>query len=290
MNERTLTCSAGLPAEACLVYSCLISISMKTILAFCLLALFTLSCKKEADVSPADTCKLARLINYTGTNDFTYDAAGNLSKWLITRAFSNGKKYLINYDFTRDATGRISSLNQTITNDGLIQSTATAQFTYTNGLLTSTSTIVDPAKSPTISRTFTYDSNGRMNKRVVSEKTSGFTSTEIYEYDSRGNCTTYTYTDSDGFKNERVFTYDTSKNPEQLLIKSIPFNLSTGLPWSINVVLTTKDTSDFGQGPEPYTSKRTDIKTDVRGYVTGATETYDDGFVVKDMYSLTGCQ
>ena len=263
---------------------------MKRILLVSFVCLFALSCKKEADVTPTDTCKLAQIVNGTGRNDFTYDAAGNLSKWLITRAFSNGKPYIINYDFTRDATGRISSLNQTITNDGKIEGTATALFTYTNGLLTSTSTTVDPAKPGSISRTFTNDSNGRMSKRVVVEKTSGFTTTETYEYDSRGNCTKYNYTDSDGIKDDYVFTYDTSKNPEQLLIKSIPFNLSIGLPWSINAVLTTKETFDYGAGPEIYTSKRTDIKTDARGYVTSATQTYDDGYVVKDTYSLINCQ
>ncbi len=263
---------------------------MKRILMFCLIGLSALSCKKETDVTPADTCKLVQFANYTGRNDFTYDAAGNLSKWLITRAFSNGKAYIINYDFTRDATGRISSLNQTITNDGKVEATATAQFTYTNGLLTSTSTTVDPANPGSISRTFTYDSNGRMSKRVVVDKTAGSTTTETYEYDSRGNCTKYGYSDSDGIKEEKVFTYDTSKNPEQLLIKSIPFNLSIGLPWSVNVALTTKETFDYGIGSDTYSTKRTDIKTDARGYVTSATETYDDGYVVKDTYSLTGCQ
>ena len=263
---------------------------MKRILLFCLIGLTTLSCTLQDHVTPTDTCKLAQYINYTGRNDFTYDGAGNVSNWLITRMFSNGKAYIINYDFTRDATGRISSLNQTITNDGNIEGTATAQFTYTNGLLASTSTTVDPANPGSISRTFSYDSNGRMSKRVVSDKTADFLSTETYEYDSRGNCTKYNYTDSDGLKNEQVFTYDTSKNPEQLLIKSIPFNLSLGLPWSVNVVLTTKETFDFGAGPEISTSKRTDIKTDARGYVTNATQTYDDGYVVKDTYSLINCQ
>ena len=263
---------------------------MKRILLVCLIGLTTLSCKDEVDVAPADSCKLARLVNYTGTNDFTYDATGNLSNWLITRKFSTGKLYIINYAFTRDATGRISSLNQTITNDGKIVGTATAQFTYTNGLLTSTSTTVDPANPGSISRTFTYDSNNRMSKRVVLDKTSGFTTTEIYEYDSRGNCTKYSYSDSDGNKDDFVYTYDTSKNPEQLLIRSIPFNLSTGLPWSVNVALTMEETFSDGTDVFTFTSKRTDITTDPRGYVTGATETYDDGYVVKDMYSLINCQ
>lgn len=253
-----------------------------------LIVLSTLSCKKETEITATDTCKLARIANY-GTNDFTYDQAGNLTKWVITTPLSTSTTEVVYYDFTRDGTSRISSLTQTITTDGKTQASAVAQFTYANGLLTSTSTTVDPAKPGSISRTFSYDSNGRMSKRVVSDKTDGFTSTELYEYDSRGNCTKYNYLDSYA-KSEEVYTYDTSKNPEQLLIKSIPFNLRTGRPWSVNAVLTAKETYEYPSGTETYTAKLTDLKTDASGYVTSATLTYNDGYVRKTSYSLTGCQ
>ena len=265
-------------------------ILMKPLLSFCLIVLTTLSCTTQEHILPADTCKLARIVNGVSTSDFTYDASGNLSKWLITSVFPDGKTQLVNYDFTRDATGRISSLNQTITFDGKIEGTATALFTYTNGLLTSTSTTTDPAQPGSISRTFTNDSNGRMSKRVVIDKISGFTSTETYEYDSQGNCTNYNYTDPHGIKNEIIATYDTSKNPEQLLIKSIPFNLLTGLPWSVNTTLTTKETFVGSMGTTTYIGKQTDLKTDAKGYVTSMTLTYDDGYVSKRMYSLINCQ
>ena len=117
----------------------------------------------------------------------------------------------------------------------------------------------------------------------------GFTQTSTYEYDSRGNCTRYVYTATDGSKEERVFTYDTSKNPEQLLIKSIPSNPLTGLPLSVNVALTTKETYNDGTGPVTYIGKQTDLKTDARGYVTSTTLTYDDGFVAKTAYTLRDC-
>lgn len=263
---------------------------MKRILILCLIGLTSLSCKKEGEVTPADTCRLAQFVNGGGPNQFTYDQTGSLTKWVITIPVSSSTSDIIQYDFTRDATGRISSLNQTRTFEGKQMPTAIAQFTYTNGLLTSTSTTLDPAKPGSISRTFTYDTNGRMSKRVVSDKTSGFTSTEGYEYDSQGNCTKYNYADSYGIKNEIISTYDTTKNPEQLLLKSIPFNLLTGLPWSVNAVLTTKESFDDGTGAVTYTSKQTDLKTDTNGYVTSVTLTYNDGYVGKTTYSLMNCQ
>lgn len=263
---------------------------MKRILLFCLIGLTTIACQQVDHVTPTDTCQLAQFVDGGGSNQFTYDATGSLTKWVITIPVSNSTTDIFQYDFTRDATGRISSLTQTRTFEGKLLSTATALFTYTNRLLTSTSTTVDPANPGSISRTFSYDPNGRMSKRVVSDKTSGFTSTETYEYDSRGNCTRYNYTDSNGVKSEIIATYDTSKNPEQLLIKSIPFNLLTGRPWSVNAVLTTKESFDYGQSPETYTSQRTALTTDVSGYVTSATLTYDDGYVGKTTYSLINCQ
>lgn len=263
---------------------------MKSGSLFCLLGCITLSCGLEDHITPTDTCQLAQIVSGGTTNEFTYDPAGSLTKWLITTPVSDSTTDVVQYDFTRDPAGRISSLNQTRTFEGTSLGTATAQFTYTNGLLTSTTTTVDPADPGTISRTFSYDSHGQMSKRVTTDKTSGFTSTEIYEYDNRGNCTRYNYTDSYGTKTELLTTYDTSKNPERLLIKSIPFNLLTGIPWSVNAALTTKDTFDYGTGAVTYTSQRTDLKTGAGGYVTSTTLTYDDGYVAKASYSLINCQ
>lgn len=262
---------------------------MKRILLFGLIGLTTLSCQQVDHVTPTDTCKLAQIVNGGGSNDFSYDATGSLTQWVITTPVNTTTTEIVQYDFTRDATGRISSLAQTITSAGKLLASSTAQFTYTNGLLTSTSTTVDPANPGSISRTYSYDSNQRMSKRVVTDKTSNFTSTETYEYDSRGNCTKYTYTDSYS-KIELESTYDTSKNPEQLLIKSIPFNLRTGIPWSVNTVLTTKETYAFPSGTDIYIGKQTELKTNASGYVTSSTLTYDDGYVGKTTYSLINCQ
>ena len=263
---------------------------IKRLLAYWLIGLITLSCSIQDHVTPMDTCQLAQIVNGGGPNAFTYDAAGVLTRWVITTPVSTTTTDIVQYDFSRDEKGRISSLTQSRTFDGKSLGTATAQFTYTNGLLTSTSTTVDPAQPGSISRTFTYDNNGRMSQRVVLDKTSGFTSTETYEYDSRGNCTRYTYTDSYGTRTELVNTYDTSKNPEQLLIKSIPFNLLTGRPWSVNAPLMTKETYADFTGLITYTSNQTDLKTDATGYVTSFTLTYNDGYVGKTSYSRTGCQ
>ena len=265
------------------------SITMKTILAFCFIALFTLSCKKENDVTPTDTCKLAQFGNGGRTNNLTYDAAGNLTQWVSTSDLQGGSKFVITYNFTHDATGRISTRVQTIAIDGKLQGKpSTTQYTYTNGLLTSASTVYELTNSSrTVSRTYTYDSNQRVIKAVSTE--TGFTQTSTYEYDSRGNCIRYAYSATDGSKQESLFTYDTSKNPEQLLTKSIPSNPLTGLPWSVNVALTEKQTYDDGSGPVTFTSKRTDLKTDAKGYVTSTTLTYDDGYVAKETYTLTDC-
>lgn len=263
---------------------------MKRILYCCLLGLTTLSCTMQDHLTPADTCQLAQIAIGGGTNEFTYNPAGNLTRWVITNPVSASTTDIVQYDFTRDATGRISSLTQIRTFEGKSLGIATALFTYTNGLLTSTSTTVDPANPGSISRTFSYDPSGRMSQRVVVDKLSGFTSTETYAYDSRGNCTSYTYTDSYGVKNEFTNTYDTSKNPEQLLIKSIPFNLLTGQPWKFNTIQTSKETYIDPTGSDTYTSNQTDLQTGAKGYVTSYTLAYNDGYVGKVTYSLTGCQ
>ena len=265
---------------------------MKKLILFCLLGLFTLSCQKNDDVNPTDTCKLGQFGDGDQTNDLTYDAAGNLTQWVVTSNLQGGSKFVITYAFTRDATGRISSRLQTVAIDGKVQGKpSTTQYTYTNGLLTSANTVFElTASTRVVTRTYTYDSNQRLIKSVSTE--TGFTQTNTYEYDSRGNCTKYNRTNSFGYKEERVFTYDDSKNPEQLLIKSIPFNLFTGLPWSVNVAVTTKATFDYGNGKGPIidNSTRSNIKTGVNGYVTSASETFDsDGYVAQETYTLTGC-
>lgn len=263
---------------------------MKSNLLSCFLSLVLLSCGLEDHVTPAETCQLAQLTREGGPYNFTYDSAGSLTRWVITFPVSSSTTDVVQYDFTRDGTGRISSLVQTRVFEGKPVSTATAVFSYTDDLLTSTATTVGGNNPTTISRTFSYDRNRRMSKRLVTDNKSGFTSTETYAYDDRGNCTTYTYVDSDGYESLLESTYDTSKNPEQLLIKSIPFNLLTGLPWSVNAILTTKEQYVDPTGTVRYTSQRTDLKTGAKGYVTSTTLTYDDGYVGTTSYSLINCQ
>lgn len=264
---------------------------MKQILLFCLIGLTTLSCRIQDHINPTDTCQLAQIAADGTTDDLTYDATGNLIQWVYTSDLQGGSKYAITYVFTNDATGRVSTRLMTIAIDGkALVKPATTQYTYTNGLLTSANTVYNLANSTTrtVNTTYTYDSNQRIIKAVSIE--TGLTQTSTYEYDSRGNCTRYSYTNTNGSEEERVFTYDTSKNPEQLLIKSIPFNPLTGLPFSVNAVLTSTEIYDDPTGPVTYISKQTDLKTDARGYVTSVTLTYDDGYVGITTYSLTGCQ
>ncbi len=263
---------------------------MNRIFIFCLITLSSLSCKKEAEITPADTCQLAQLGSNDGTNDFTYDAAGKLTQWVATSTLQGGSKFTQTYVFTYDPTGRISTRVQTIAIDGKIQGKpGTTQYSYTNDRLTSARTVYElPNSTRVITTNYTYDSQQRISKGVSTE--TGFTQTSTYEYDSRGNCIHYVYISSDGVKDERIFTYDTSKNPEQLLAKSVPFNYQTGLPWSVNAVLTTKESFDDGTGAVTYTSKQTEVKTDASGYATSTTLTYNDGYVGKTTYSLINCQ
>lgn len=266
---------------------------MKRILIFCLIGLSALSCKKENDVTPADTCKLTQFGDDDLTNDLAYDAAGNLTQWVTTSNLQGGSKFVITYAFTYDASSRLSTRLQTIAIDGKVQvKPAPTQYTYTNGLLTGANTVYNVADSAhstrTVNTTYTYDSNQRISKAVNTE--TGFTQTSTYEYDSRGNCIRYVYSSSDGDKTEIIATYDTSKHPEQLLTKSILFNPLTGRSLSVNAVLTTRETYVDPTGTYTYTSKQTDLKTDAKGYVTSSTLTYNDGYVSKRTYSLTGCQ
>lgn len=273
----------------------------KTLLLALVLLFATLSCKKDdatpTPIAPIATifCKLNQAV-VTGsgltTYDFTYDAAtGNITKYTLSTVAGNDKQVLTQ-TLTYNKTGQIMTGYQTFAINGKVQmGGGNSTYTYTNGLLTDISYLGTNAATtiPFARKTIKYDANKRMSESVYIS--GNYTITDKYEYDANGNCTKYATIDTDGYSQEIISTYDTSKNPEQIVAKAIPFDFSGGQPWKINVALTTKSTfiEQTGAKPEVTTAKRSNIKTDAKGYVISATYTSSDGTSSNETYSLADC-
>lgn len=269
---------------------------MKTILLFCSIGLFTLSCKKTdgaipTPVTPPMTtvfCKLTQAVNgVQGTYDFTYDAAGNITRYSLTTV--NGPdKQVLTHTLTYTTAGQLASGSQTFSINGKTQSgRGTIKYTYASNLLTEQRFFETPTSATAFSNAvLTYDTSKRLMGRVYSNGT--YKSTEKYEFDANGNATRYVFSDTDGYKDEIISTYDTSTNPEQIITKRIPLDFATGQPWKVNLALTTKDTFDDGMGAVITNGKRTNIKTDAKGFVISATYTAN-GVATNETYTLADC-
>lgn len=264
---------------------------MKAIILLGLLSLTVLGCKQDspAPATPTESCRLAQFVDYSGTNDFTYDNDGNLSKW-VNKAVFDTSKVVNTTEFTRDATGRINSLYQTVIINGKMQEggPSTTRYTYTDGLLSSANVFYDLSKPPVVTRTLTYNAGKQLVKRITRNNDNGREIAETYEYDARGNCTHYVFTTGPNFTIDRVLTYDTSKNPQQLLVGRIPLNFNSSMPWPVNVAVTTKETYTINGTQDVYSGTRKVTATNASGYVTASTETFD-GFDTKETVTLTGC-
>lgn len=272
-------------------------LSKKIVLAGLLVAL-SLSCQKKEDVTPTTTptptvsCKLTQMViapfGSANTYDFAYDASGNVTKYAIM-SLQGTDILVLTQTLAYNTAGQLTSGNQSATLNGKAQGGGGySAYTYTNGLLTGQAFSETASTTPFATATITYDANKRMTKRVYTNSQSKYASTNTYEYDANGNCTHQQFSDSDGYKDDIVSTYDTSKNPQQIVAKGIPFDFGMDNPWQVNLALTVKDTFDDGSGPVVSNGKRTNIKTDAKGYVVGATYTLD-GVATNETYTLTNC-
>ena len=266
--------------------------TMKKLLIFGLVALLPLACEKANDqISPAISCKLTQAVvgNYgSGTYDFTYDDKGNIIAYSLT-TMAGPDKQVLTHTLTYDAAGQLVTGNQTFSINGKAQGGGgNIAFTYTNGLLTGQTYSQAGSTTPFASATLTYDASKRITSRVYVNNSDKYNSTQTYGYDANGNCTSNQFIDSDGYKEEIISTYDTSKSPEQILMKSIPYDFASARPWNLHVALTEKDTFDDGTGPVVLAAKRTNVRTDASGYVTGTTYTGDTG-TISETYSLSNC-
>ncbi len=268
--------------------------NVKLILVFSMLCTLDFSCKTTTtDPTPttptaAVFCKLTQMVKNNGTNDFTYGAAGNITKYVNSATYGTDK-FVSTSTQTYSSTGQLSSNLVIVAMNGKAQPQQNVSaYTYTNGLPTGITFTQIGNTSPFAGSALKYDANKRLTELVYTNNK--YSSTEKYEYDAAGNCTRYVFTNTDGEKEEIVSTFDTSKNPEQIVAKGFPFDILFSKPWNVNMALTTKDTYDSGNGkPSITTAKRTNIKTDAKGYVISSTYADSDGTTVNETYTLADC-
>ena len=254
--------------------------------------LATLSACKKNDTTPTNalSCRVTQMVLNNGTYDFSYDTKGNISEYSIT-TMTGTDKQVLRHVFAYNASNKLSSATQTFAINGIIQGTAAvANLSYSGELLTAQSYTQIGGTEPFATATLKYNANKRLIEHDYTNKSSNYSSITKYEYDNNGNCIKYLTTDSDNTSDESLFTYDSNKNPEQIIAKLIPFDFATGLVWNNNMALTFKETYDYGPGDMGViTGKRTNIKTDSKGNVISSTYTDDANSVTNETYTLSNC-
>ena len=258
-----------------------------------LLALFvTFNACKKTETTPILTptvvlsCRITQMVKNNGSYDFSYDSKGNVSKYSLTTSAGTDKQVLTHV-FAYNVSNQLTSVTQTFAINGKSQGSSNiANLTYSGELLTGQSYMLAGGTSTFATATLKYDTNKRLVERNYTNNTSNYASVEKYEYDSNGNCTRYLIMGSDKSSDEFVFAFDSSKNPEQIIAKILPYDFATGLIWNNNMVLTLKETYDYGPGDMGVaTGKRTNIKADTKGFVVSSTYTEDANNVTNETYS-----
>ncbi len=254
-----------------------------------------ISCSKT-DVTPAVVtlpatvfCKLNKMVNNQGTYEFTYDTKGNISSYTLTTLDGNNTQQL-RYNCNYDANNKLQSATQSFSINGKIQAGGGFfVYIFTADLLTSINYFSSSSSTkPFANSVLKYDANKRLVENVY--QNGAYTNTDKYGYDTNGNFTRHSSLDSVGYVDDLVNTYDISKNTEQILAKLLPFDLATGQPWKVNIVITTKDTYTEPQAkPIITTGNRTNLKTDAKGWVISSTYTLSDGTVTNETNTLSDC-
>lgn len=253
------------------------------------------ACKKTDDTSSITPtvkmpCRITQMITNKGTYDFVYGSDGNITKYTLTNLVGSDKQVLTN-SFGYNASNQLTSAIQSFTINGKDQGgNNVGVFTYSSGLLTGISYTAPGGTTAFASTFLKYDANKRLIESNYINTSSKFSSIDKYEYDANGNCTKNLSIASDKSTFEVVNTYDSSKNPEQILAKILPYDFATSQPWKNNVALTYKETFNDGAGfIDVLTGKRTNIKTSANAYVNATTFTDGNNGVINESYALADC-
>ena len=167
--------------------------NIKLILAFSMLCMLDFSCQKTTtDPTPttptaAVFCKLTQMVKNNGTNDFTYDAVGNITKYVNTATYGTDK-FVSSSTQTYSSTGQLSSNLVIVSINGKAQPQQNVSaYSYTSGVLTGITFTQSGTTSLFANSALKFDANKRLSEVVYTNNK--YSSTEKYEYDTAGNCT-----------------------------------------------------------------------------------------------------
>ncbi len=260
----------------------------------CILLTVVLSCKKEADPAPVDTCKLATIDR--GNNNkgsYTYDAQGRITQ--MAREFDgdgSGTIARFVYGFTFDGAGLLTK--STITLDGKAYGTET--YTYTNGRISKVAyTNADGSKG---GNSISYNAAGQITTFTYETGDPNNDGKQYFEYNTDGVMTKRGFADLQGtfFFELRLKPVGKVTSPEQLLAKhGLPYDVLTGFSWSLaqgregstDEVFVQDDKT--GKLASIGTDKTSIVKTNTKGYLTEITSVDDTNASSTQKFTLTDC-
>ena len=265
-------------------------------LLFSLLLLVALfGCRDHSTPATPDTCKLAAIDRGNlNKHIYAYDANGRISQ--MTREFDgdgSGKVSRFVYSFTFDGAGLLTK--STITLDSKPYGTET--YAYTNGRV-SKATFNNTDGSNGVNN-IKYNAAGQMTEFTIETGDPNYDGKQYFEYNTDGVMTRRGFADLGGVKFfEIVFKpVGIVKAPEQLLAKyGIPYDVLTGIPWSIASGGVGSAYEVFAADPVTGklvstgdTGKVTALKTNTKGYLTEITDVDNTNVSSTQRFTITDC-
>ena len=267
---------------------------MKKLLIFSLLGLMALSCKKDEDVTPATTFTPAKSCTLDGFTDLlgnevkinSLDTDGRITQTTVKQ--TQGQILTIVSTFVYETNGQLKSGTMTFRDESGRQIASQPQtYTYENGLLTTVKSRCGCAQNKVAQRTtLRYNADKQLIEKTEEMPALPDQSVTSYGYDTKGNVLKATSTSGGIISAELAYTYDDTKHPHQLL-KGLPLNMFMGFtPWQVNVPTSIKAEYLDEKGEKQVLDvKRTDLKTNAKGYATSASY----GIGGNETYTLTNC-
>jgi hypothetical protein len=267
---------------------------MKTnlILLFAM-SLFISSCQKD-EVIPQDTCLLSSIDRGNGNkHTYTYDANNRVS--IMAREFDgngSGKISKFLYIFTYDAAGLL--IKSTWTLDGAKDGEET--YSYANGKVTKvTFTYANGSKGV---NNIKYDGSSNMVEFSIEPEDKSYHDLQYFEYDSNNIMIKRGIKDAisgDIYFESKNKIVNIAKSPEQYLkSKGLPFDVLTGMPWSINWGGEGSSSETFfmdekGALVSDGIELIGPVKTNAKGFVTEITYINADKTTQKSTFAFINC-
>ena len=270
-----------------------LSHTMKKLLIFSLIGLMALSCKKTKDITPTSPTPMAKVCQLEGFTDFegnetkiTLDAEGRIARASVNQ--TQGQVLTIVSSFVYETNGQLKSGSMTFSDaSGRQLASQPLSFTYTDGLLTALESRCGCPQNVVGQRTtLRYNAGKQLIERTNEYPGSPDKSVTAYIYDANGNVLNQTTPSGGKTLSPFTYTYDAAKHPQQLM-KGLPLNLLAGAePWRVNVPLTIQSEFIDEKGQKQTQElKRTDLKTNAKGYATSVSISGTPG----ETYTLKNC-